>query len=395
MLITSRFAAVKEKIAKFKNDCDKSNGYFKFLDTFMQIFSIFLFVSYSATLFTHFDMVGKKYHSIELKEKVVRYAESGHKVVEASRKFDVPYETARRWMKQKRKEGHLAVRMKTGGPRKTSKFTDKKIKWVSQKNPRLSAPDILKKVQCPDDRSVSIRTVQRRLVESGLLGRHGVRKPLISKKNKTERLTWAKEHVGWSQGQWSKIVWSDESKFNLFGSDGIQWVRRPTGTRHDPRYQTPTVKHGGGSVMVWGCFSACGVGPLVRITGKMDSNMYADILTKHMLPFARSKMPAGWIFQQDNDPKHKSRATQKWFKEQKVKVLPWPSQSPDANPIEHLWDELERRTRPYPARNADEKFQILQREWQKIDQATIDRLLSSMPNRCREVILSKGFASRY
>jgi hypothetical protein len=43
----------------------------------------------------------------------------------------------------------------------------------------------------------------------------------------------------------------------------------------------------------------------------------------------------------------------------------------------------------------NKKFQILQREWQKIDQATIDRLLSSMPNRCREVILSRGFASRY
>lgn len=123
--------------------------------------------------------------------------------------------------------------------------------------------------------------------------------------------------------------------------------------------------------------------------------MYADILTKHMLPFARSEMPAGWIFQQDNDPKHKSRKIQEWFKVQKVKVLPWPSQSPDLNPIEHLWDELERRTRPYPARNVDEKFQILQLEWQKIDQTTIDRLLYSMPNRCREVNLSRGFATRY
>src|SRR5271155_5456860 len=147
------FAAVKEKIAKFKNDCDKSNGYFKFLDTFMQIFSIFLFVSYSATLFTHFDMVGKKYHSIELKEKVVRYAESGHTIVEASRKFDVPYETARRWMRQKQKAGHLAVGSKTGRSRKTSKYTDKKIKWVSQKNPRLTAPQIYKEVRCPDDPS--------------------------------------------------------------------------------------------------------------------------------------------------------------------------------------------------------------------------------------------------
>src|SRR5271165_5512920 len=226
MNIASMFAAVKEKIAKFKNDCDKSNGYFKFLDTFMQIFSIFLFVSYSATLFTHFDMVGKKYHSIEFKEKVVRSVISGHTVTEASRKFDVPYETARRWIQQKKKEGHLTMGMKTGRPREKSKYTDKKIKWVSQKNPRLAAPQIHKEIQCPDGSNVSIRTVQRRLVEYGLHGRHGVKKPLITKKNRTELLRWAKEHGDWSQGQWSKIICSDESKFNSFDSDGIQWVRR-------------------------------------------------------------------------------------------------------------------------------------------------------------------------
>jgi len=225
-------------------------------------------------------MVGKKYHSIEFKEKVVRSVISGHTVTEASSKFDVPYGTARRWMQQKKKEGHLTMRMKTGRPRKTSKYTDKKIKWVSQKNPRLTAPQIHKELQCPDDSNISIRTVLRRLVEYGLHGRHGVKKPLITKKNRTEPLRWAKEHRDWSQGQWSKIIWSDESKFNLLSSDGIQWVRRPTGTRHDPRYQTPTVKHGGGSVMVWGCFSACGVGPLVRIAGKMDSNMYCRYFDK-------------------------------------------------------------------------------------------------------------------
>jgi hypothetical protein len=163
------------------------------------------------------------------------------------------------------------MRMKTGRPRKTSKYTDKKIKWVSQKNPRLTAPQIHKEVQCPDHSNISIRTVQRRLVEYGLHGRHGVKKPLITKKNRTERLRWAIEHGDWSQGQWSKIIWSDESEFNLFGSDGIEWVRRPTGTRHDPSYQIPTVKYGGGSTMVRGCFSAYGVGPLVHITGKMYS----------------------------------------------------------------------------------------------------------------------------
>ena len=79
----------------------------------------------------------------------------------------------------------------------------------------------------------------------------------------------------------------------------------------------PTVKHGGGSVTVWGCFSASAVGPLVRIDGRMDANMYKEILEKHMLPFSRKKIPTGWIFQQDNDHKHRSAIMQKWFKAKK------------------------------------------------------------------------------
>ncbi|PAV77369.1 hypothetical protein WR25_26862 [Diploscapter pachys] len=75
----------------------------------------------------------------------------------------------------------------------------------------------------------------------------------------------------------------------MLGSGEKQWVRRPVGTRFDPKYQMPTVKHGGGSATVWGCFSASGVGPLVCIYECMDANMYKEILEKHMLPFAKKK----------------------------------------------------------------------------------------------------------
>ena len=79
------------------------------------------------------------------------------------------------------------------------------------------------------------------------------------------------------------------------GTDGISFDRRPVGTRFDVKYQLPTIKHGGGSVMLWGSFHSGGVGPLFRVEGTTCKEEYRDILENVMLPYGRGKMglPAG------------------------------------------------------------------------------------------------------
>lgn len=96
---------------------------------------------------------------------------------------------------------------------------------------------------------VSRITVSRRLRDVGLFGRIGVKKPLISKKNQRARLQFAENHKDWTVQDWKKVLFSDESKFKLFGNDGKQYVRRPVSARYNYKYQIPTVKHGGGGVM--------------------------------------------------------------------------------------------------------------------------------------------------
>lgn len=284
---------------------------------------------------------------------------------------------------------------RSGRPRKTSPRLDNKIYQKSAADVRKNAADISRELAVEGLAVVSPTTVARRLREKGLYGRIGVKKPLISPKNRRNRLIFAEKHLSWTIEDWEKVLFSDESKFSLFGSDGRLYVRRPKGARYNCRYQTPTVKHGGGNVMVWGCFSSYGVGPLVDIPGTMDSCVYKDILEKEMLPYATAHMPRGWIYQHDNDPKHASRLVKEWITSKRVRILEWPSQSPDLNPIEHVWNELGRKVGRQKHRNRAELLQHLREEWAQISPAFISNLIQSMPQRCAAVKAAKGFSTKY
>uniref|UniRef100_A0A1I7WWK5 Transposable element Tc3 transposase n=1 Tax=Heterorhabditis bacteriophora TaxID=37862 RepID=A0A1I7WWK5_HETBA len=70
-------------------------------------------------------------------------------------------------------------------------------------------------------------------------------------KNWRARVEFAREHLTWSTADWTKVVFSDESKFNHFGLDGKKYMHRRLGEEFMPKCTIPTIKNGGGSVMVW------------------------------------------------------------------------------------------------------------------------------------------------
>lgn len=339
-------------------------------------------------------MARNKYLCREIKNKIIELYKAGQRQVTISHNLNILKGTVSKIIRKYRTIGTVDTAPKSGRPKKMSPRAEKIMIRISKADPRKTSVDIYKEMAGMGF-SVSARTIRRRLDAHGLLGRVAVKKPLISKKNRKARLQFAKEHLTWTQTKWNTVLFSDESKFKLFGSDGRKYIRRPKGTRYDQKYQIPTVKHGGGSVMVWGCFSGSGTGPLVRVDGIMDRYLYRDILRDHMLPYAEEEMPLRWLFQQDNDPKHKSQLVKNWMNANAVPLMEWPSQSPDLNPIENLWDHLDKRIRHYTIRNTEELFQVLELEWKNISKDFCVKLVNSMQRRCFEVIKSKGYATKY
>lgn len=239
----------------------------------------------------------------------------------------------------------------------------------------------------------SVRTVQRALKKKGFTKVHIRKTPKIPETSVGKRLAFAKEHLPKGTSFWSRVIFSDEKKWNLQGNDGYVSIwKEKTG-----KYTFETDLRRRPGVMVWGAICENGARYIQRITGKITADAYQRLLEEEIFDGNTANLPLDFIFQQDNAPAHAAHSTRDFFIRKDIPVLEWPPYSPDLNIIENLWAIVSQKVyeggREY--QTADELWESVSRHFLAISDETITALFQSMPRRLISVVELGGKRTSY
>lgn len=217
-------------------------------------------------------------------------------------------------LKKYRETGKIQRIKGSGRPRKTTRVDDHFLKIYSLRNRFKTSSDIRNALYRARGTSISSSLVRYRLCKEGLRARRPIKKPYLKLVHRQKRLSWAREHVSWTEEMWGHVIFSDESKFKLHVSDGRVLVRRRVGERlSNECMETLPPKSEG--VMAWGCFSGSERGRLCFTTSKVNANVYIDILENELEPTVQLLFgdTCDFIFQHDNAPCHTAKKVRMIF----------------------------------------------------------------------------------
>lgn len=341
-----------------------------------------------------FPLPRLKHLSTVERAAVVVLHKQGETRQQIGQQLAVSQPTVRHWIQHYEQTGDVKDVPRSGRPRCTDEALDTAIVGASHLDPFAAPRQLKRKLELED---VSARTIDRRLIEAGLPGRVARHVFQLTDDHKRKRLSFAHGYERWSEADWLHVLFADVKTFTGQGSHGQVWVRRPVGEAGNEQYSVAHKPHPV-AVPAWGCFSAHGPGYMAMFDGSLDAAGLRDIFRDYLLPTVAEHFgeSADWWLLHDNDPgRHKSQVLRAFMHNHYIRPLEFPPYSPDLNPIENVWADMDKRMASKPAESKEVLEKQVAEVWAATTQEYCSKLARSMPKRIAQVIERNGAYTDY
>jgi transposase len=282
------------------------------------------------------------------------------------------------------------TRADCGSMKSVSKRDLSCLKRNLRKNPGATSATIFKEAGLPNISKSTRNRILAKMAEN----KSSLKRPPLTERHKKLRLNWAKNYM---KTDMKCVLFTDESRATLNGPDGWSkgWVLHGDQCPIRMRRQ-----QGGGGVMIWaGIVGDEILGPVRVPEGvKITSHTYCQFLKRVLEPWLE-EIPLSLlrkiIYMHDNAPSHSAKATTEYleslgFNNQRLMI--WPPNSPDLNPIENLWSIMKRRVyadgKQYTSKDA--LWKAIKQAAASIPSSLIRKLTDSVNERLFDIIRLNG-----
>jgi hypothetical protein len=253
---------------------------------------------------------------------------------------------------------------------------------------------------------ISDATVRNVLSDEGYHQRVARKVPYLRMNHKRDQMHWARKYKPFDDGDWGKVIWSDECYIYLGDNGGRIYVTRCLDEEFEEDCLVPTFKQSSVCVMVWGCIMKGRKGPLVVLEypggkgGGMNTARYQEQVLEGVLKEFYEQMDAerdGVIFQQDGAASHRSKSTKKWLSDHGIPLLFHSASSPDLSPIEPVWHELKTIIRGlrHPPNTTQQLIAAVHDAWETLPIPDVNKHIVRMPDRVEAILAAKGGHTRF
>lgn len=339
-----------------------------------------------------------KHTNKEIVEIIIKLNKNGKKLKEIAEVVDKPISTIHDIIRKHKENNYKKIEEFRGRKKLINHHEKRLVSRSIKKTPQISINEVKENIRNSFNKIVSRSTVRNLIKELGFKSYIPRKKPLLTEKNIDMRKKFSNDFFSKSIQYWRNVIWSDECSFKLYNPNyQKRYWNYPNKSLQIPISVTTseTKKYSGGTIMVWACFSYYGKGKIIFLDETITSTRYQQILSENLIESSNIMGLKKFIFQQDNAPPHTSNLIRNFFKENKIRLMPWPSNSPDLNPIENIWGHMSYEISKRSVKTKSELKSQVADIWNNLDIQYLQKLVESMPNRLREVIDKKGLHIKY